>query len=395
MKITGVRYHKVNIPFEAPLLWSGGVSRAWTRVIVRMETDEGIEGIAETVGWDATIVQLEALKHFFIGEDPFDREKILKNFWYVPTYQGMSGKYAIQALETCCWDIMGKATNRPLCQLLGGKVRTKIPTIAYIFYRERTPDGKAGERTAEEIVEHTRELVEMYGFRTIKMKGGVYPPEEEYETTAALREAFPDHRIRFDPNSLWSVETAIRIGRKFEELDLEWCEDLVWGIEGMSRARRDVPIPFATNMCSVQLDQLPVAIRNGAIDVQLLDVHDWGGITNTMKAAATCQTFQIGTGFHSGGEAGVSTALYLQLSAALPTLPYAIDAHYHHQTADVLAEKLPIVDGCFTLPEGPGLGVELDPDRLAHLEKLNQEQGDLVFYGDIDIREEPRYMGMW
>jgi glucarate dehydratase len=395
MRITGVSWHKVNIPFEAPLLWSGGVSRAWTRVIVRMRTDEGIEGIAETVGWDATIVQLEALKDFFIGEDPFDREKILKNFWYVPTYQGMSGKYAIQALETCCWDIMGKAVDRPLCQLLGGKLRTRIPTIAYIFYRERTPDGRAGERTAEEIVEHTRELVETHGFRTLKMKGGVYDPDEEYRTTAALREAFPDHKLRFDPNSLWTVETGLRVGRKLQELDLEWCEDLVWGLEGMSRLRKDLQVPFATNMCCVQLDQLAPAIRMGAIDVQLLDVHDWSGITATMKAAATCQTFQIGTGFHSGGEAGISTALYLQLSAAFPTLPYAIDSHYHHQTEDVITQPFEYVDGCFDLPDGPGLGVEIDEDRLAHLEKRNAQDGDLVFYGDLETRAEPRYMGMW
>jgi glucarate dehydratase len=394
MRITGVQFHKINIPFEAPMLWSGGVNRSWTRIVVRMQTDEGIEGIAETCGGDATLVQLEAVKEFFVGEDPFDRERILKNCWYLPTYQGNSGKYAMQALETACWDIMGKAAGRPICQLLGGRMRTEIPMIAYMFYRLPGPDGRGGEQTTEAMVEHTREIVERTGVGTIKLKGGVFEPDVEYACTVALREAFPDAQLRFDPNSLWSVETAIRYGRRFEELDLEWYEDPVWGIEGMSRVANVLDLPLATNMCTLQLDQIPQTIRLGAIDIQLLDPADWGGITNTMKAAATYQVFQVGLGMHSGGEAGISTALQLQIAAALPVLPYAIDSHYHHQTEDVITTPHAYVDGCFRLPEGPGLGVELDLDQLEKLERLNEREGDLLFYGHED-RTQPRFMGMW
>ena len=395
MKITGVRYHKINIPFEAPMLWSGGVNRSWTRVVVRMQTDEGIEGIAETCGGEATLVQLHALEGYFLGEDPFDRERILKNFWYVPTYQGNTGKYAICALETACFDIMGKAAGRPLCQLLAARHRTRIPMIAYMFFRLLGPDGQGGERTAEALVATTKELVSHTGLGTIKIKGGVFPPDVEYEATVAFREAFPEAKLRFDPNSLWSVETAIRIGKKMEELALEFYEDPVWGIEGMSRVRAKVAIPLATNMCTLALDEIPQAIRLGAIDVQLLDPHDWGGITATMKASAAYQVFQIGLGFHSGGEAGISTALQLQLAAALPVLPYAVDSHYHHQTADVITKPFRYLDGCFELPDGPGLGVEIDEDQLARLEELNETEGDLVFYGDERLRADPRYMGMW
>ena len=228
MKITGVRYHKINVPFEAPM-WSGGVNRSWTRIVVRMQTDEGIEGIAETSGGDATLLQLRAIEGYFLGEDPFDRERILKNFWYLPTYQGNTGKYAIQALETACLDIMGKACGRPLCQLLGGRMRTEIPMIAYMFYRLPGPNGRGGEQSAEGLVEATREIVERTGVRTIKLKGGVYEPEEEYRCAAMLREVFPQHELRFDPNSLWSVETSIRYGRRFEELGFQFYEDRAGG----------------------------------------------------------------------------------------------------------------------------------------------------------------------
>lgn len=209
-----------------------------------------------------------------------------------------------------------------------------------------------------------------------------------------LREAFPEHRLRFDPNSLWSVETSIRYGRRFEELDLEFYEDPCWGIEGMSRVAHALDLPLATNMCTLDLDEIPQTIRLGAIDVMLLDPCDWGGVGAFQRAAAVFQVFQVGIGMHSGGEAGISTALQVQLAAALPVLPYAIDSHYHHQTEDVITEPWTYVDGCFRVPEGPGLGVEIDEEKLQKLERLNEGEGDLVFYGHED-RGEPRYMGIW
>jgi glucarate dehydratase len=396
LRISQIEYVKVNIPFEAPLRWAGGVEDGWTRCIIRMRTDDGLEGIGETQGGLPTLVQLEALKDYFLGEDPFDLERILKKTWFVPFYHGTTGRLAISGLEMCCWDIMGKAVNRPVCQLLGGKLRTQIPFAAYIFYRHRAKDGSGGETTPEEIVKHTRELVDRYGFRTIKLKGGVLPPHEEFATVAELRDAFPDHKLRFDPNGLWSVETAIRLGKKFESLELEYYEDPVWGIEGMSRARRDVRIPFATNMCVTNLDQLPIGIRTGAIDVLLGDCQEWGGILVTKKAAHTCQTFQIGFNLHSGGECGVSTAAYLHIAASLPVLPYALDSHYHHQTADVIRNPPAYVDGCFTLPEGPGLGVDLDDDRLAELQEANQRDGDILIYAPEDGQHlDPPFQGQW
>jgi glucarate dehydratase len=396
MRIAEVELHKVNIPFEAPLRWSGGVEDGWTRCILRMRTDDGLEGIGETLGGTSTMVQLDALKGEFIGEDPFDLERILKKCWWVPFYHGTTGRLAIAGLEMCCWDIMGKAAGRPLCQLLGGRLRTHIPFAAYLFYRHRAKDGRGGESSPEEMVAHCQDLVARHGFRSIKLKGGVFPPEHEYQTTAALREAFPEHPLRFDPNGLWSVETGIRMGHKFEQLNLEYYEDPVWGIEGMSRVRKDVSIPFATNMCVTNMDQLPIGIRMGAIDVLLGDCQEWGGILVTKKAAATCQAFQIGFNLHSGGECGVSTAAYLQVAASLPVLPYAVDSHYHHQTDDVIKKPHRYVDGGFALPEGPGLGVELDVDKLAELEERNRRDGDILIYAlDEEQRRNPPFQGQW
>jgi glucarate dehydratase len=382
MRVTDIAIHTVNIPLEAPTLWIGGVSRSWTRTIVRMRTDEGIEGIAETGGGDGTRRQLELLKEAFVGADPFDRQKILAPLWYLPGHEGLNGVHAVQALETACLDIIGKALDRPLCELLGGRLREHVPAVAYVMYRLHAPDGRGGERSPEQIVEHAQELVESLGVRTIKLKGGVLEPDEELAAVRALRATFPNHRLRFDPNALWSTATAVRIGRQLEELELEWYEDPAPGLEAIARVRQAVRIPIATNMYAIGLDQLGSAIRSRAIDVELLDLQDWGGTGAATKGAATCEAFGIGVGLHSHGEAGIFTALCLHVAAALPTLPYAIDSFYHHQPEDLITMPHCYVDGCFRVPIGPGLGVEIDEDKLRYLERLNQEEGDRSWYNE-------------
>lgn len=390
MRIRDISCHRVLIPIEAPIVWIDGVDSALARTIVRLRTDDGIEGIAETSGDDATYSQLQALSNLFIGKSPFDRGSILARLWQIPTSHGTSGKHAIQALETACWDIIGKAIGQPLYRLLGGKLRSTVPVIGYLYYRVDLESRRARERSPESVVEYARHLVERHGFKTLKKKGGVFAPDEELMTMRSLRDAFPQHQLRFDPNAFWSVETAVRIGRQLEELSLEWYEDPTWGIEGMSRARRDVRIPFATNMCCLQLDQLPVAIRAGAFDVQLLDIDDWGGLTTSLKAAATCETFQIGVGTHSTGEAGVATALYLHLAASLFSFPHAMDSHYHHQMMDVITEPHQYIDGQMAVPDGPGLGVEVDEDALRHLEQLFNAGAAKI----VDPADGPRRPGL-
>lgn len=356
-----------------------------------MRTDDGIEGIAETSGDDATYAQLHALKHLFIGKSPFDRQQILSTLWVVPTQHGTSGKHAIQALESACWDIVGKALDQPLHRMLGGKLRSTVPMIAYVHPRVEIAGGRALGRDSAEVVDYATRLVEAYGFGTIKVKGGVFSPNEELKTMRALRVAFPGHELRFDPNALWSVETAIRIGRELEGLSLEWYEDPAWGIEGMRRTRRKVRIPLATNMCCLQLDQLPVAIRANAFDIELLDIDDWGGLTATLKAAAACEVFQVGVGLHSSGEAGIGTALRLQVAAALPTLPHAMDSYYHHQTMDVITVPHHYADGAMAVPDGPGLGVEIDSEQLRRLEALYTAGAHVV----EDPTTGPRYPGLY
>jgi glucarate dehydratase len=147
--------------------------------------------------------------------------------------------------------------------------------------------------------------------------------------------------------------------------------------------RENTPIPLATNTVVVNFEQLAANVRDPAVDVILLDTTFWGGIRPCVKAAAVCETFQLGVAVHSSGELGVQLATMLHLGAVLPNLDHAADAHYHHLTDDVIAGgKLSYLDGAIAVPDGPGLGVRLDRDKVARYAELYRELGDYPYDRD-------------
>lgn len=377
MKIVDLKTTPVTVPMEAPLRWSLGVERGTTRTILEVTTDEGIVGIGETYGGASTAGALQSLREMVVGTDPFEFEKTLKRLQvFCISYETFIAPHVTAALDMACLDIVGKSLNRPVCSLLGGKHRDLVPFSAYLFYRYPSSDGKGGEDSPEKLRDHALLLVEQYGFEALKFKGGVLPPKQELRSLKLLREAFPDLLIRFDPNAAWSVSTSINTLRRMMEYDLEYAEDPTWGIEGMGLVRRDVPVPLATNMCVINFDQIPLGVRTRCIDIILSDVHYWGGLIANKRLAGVCETFQIGLGMHSDRELGVSTAAQVHLAAALPYISYACDSHYHHQADDIITRPFKYQDGCFAVPSGPGLGVELDREKLEKYARLHEEQGE-------------------
>lgn len=386
MKITDIRVTPVTIPMEAPLRWSMGVERGTTRGIIEVLTDEGIVGIGETYGGNAVEHAIHVAKPYILGLDP--SEITLLNYKlgvFCVGYETAVPAVVRAGIEMAALDAAGKAINRPVYSLLGGKVRDKIETAAYIFYRYKDESGRiGGEDSPKSIVERTQELVERYGFQALKLKGGVYKPALEFEAIRRLRDRFPDSRLRWDPNAAWSVETSIRLSQKLlaEGIDLEYLEDPTWNLEGMSQVRKAAPIPLATNMCLVSPEHLAPGIRMRSVDVILSDVHFWGGFQQNRKLAAVCEAFQIGLGMHSDRELGISTAAMLHLAASTPGLTYAIDSHYHDQTDDVISEPFTYVDGFLPVPSGPGLGVTVDWDKVKKYHRLYLEQGQVNEFYD-------------
>ncbi len=389
MKISRIKVTVVNVPFVAPIRWSGGANEDWTRLIIEMETDDGLVGLGETLGGTVTKALIETeIAPMFLGESPFDVERMLSKATFVPLYYGKCGYCAVAGLEVACYDLMGKATGLPVCRLIGGRLREEIPFAAYVYHRNADREGKHRVDTTEEVVARAEELVGTYGFKAIKYKGGVKTPGEEIENLRALRARFPGLKLRYDPQAIYSPATAIRIGKAIEPLDLEYYEDPCWGNVAMARVRDKVSIPMATNMCVIDLDSAAEGLKLGSVDVILGDIFEWGGITAIMKLKGACEMFQINLNYHSAGELGIATAAYLHVAAATPALPHALDTHATELVGEVIRPGVIELTehGTMRVPDGPGLGVELDPDRLAAAAEAHARSGDKSVFAEDDAR---------
>src|SRR5690606_2956879 len=221
--------------------------------------------------------------------------------------------------------------------------------------------------------DEARSLKERYGFSVHKLKGGVFDPDYELECFRALAEATDGDLLRYDPNAALSVAEARRFGAAIRDLPNDYYEDPTWGLGGL-RQLRDLGLQIATNTVVINFEQLAANVLDRAVDVVLLDTTFWGGIRACVKAATVCDTFQLGVSVQSSGELGIQRATMLHLGAALPNLDRAADAHYHHLEDDVIAGGMfQYVDGAIAVPDGPGLGVQLDRDKVAQYAELYRE----------------------
>ena len=386
--IVDVRATTVAVPLEAPLRHANGSHWGrFVRTIVEVETDDGLIGLGELGGGGSSAeAAILGLKPYLVGHDPLQLELLR---WKIMNpvaslYNNRAQLHA--ALEFACLDLAGQKLGVRACDLLGGAVREKIPFASYLFYRSRNAQtGAGGETSAEQMVNHARALTEQYGFKTHKLKGGVFPPDHDIEVYRALAAAFPTSRLRLDPNSAWSVEESVRVARAIEDLNNDYLEDFTFGLEGMRRLRSLVKTPTSTNTVVINLEQLAACIRLEAVDVILLDTTFWGGLRQAYKAGQVLETFQWGASVHSSGELGIQLSTMLHLGAALPNLSFAADAHYHHLLDDVIeGGKLECRDGCFTLPSGPGLGVTLDRDKVAQYAEHYREVGGYSYDRDLE-----------
>lgn len=385
MKITDVKATTVTVPLEAPLRHANGCHWGrFVRTIVQVETDEGLVGLGEMGGGGESAEQaILGLKPYLVGHDPFQLEALRFKICN-PTASLYNNRTQLHAaIEFACLDLMGKKLGLPLHALLGGKLRDRVPFASYLFFRYPDREGRGEVRTVEQLVQHAKELKEKCGFTTHKLKGGVFPPAYELECYRALAAAFPNDRLRYDPNAALSVEDAIRWAQAIEGLNNDYLEDPTFGLHGMRRLRPFTRVPLATNTVVVNFEQLAANLLDLAVDVILLDTTFWGGIRSCIKAAGVCETFQMGVAVHSSGELGIQLATMLHLGAVLPNLTFAADAHYHHLKDDIIkGGPLRYEGGSIAVPDGPGLGVELDPDKLEQYSELYKERGGYPYDRD-------------
>jgi glucarate dehydratase len=401
MRIADLRVHPIAFA-DPPLRSSYGLHAPYAlRTILELESDEGVVGISETHGSESMLDGFRALRPRLLGSDPYRLARVLPHLveddpegtssdrsqtYLVPGENPLDvGARLYSALEIACLDLIGKTVGRPVCDLLGGRVRDAVPFSAYPFFKHAGgggagPDMRRDEYgealTPEALVRQVQQMMATYGFRELKFKAGVLEPEVEIETMRQLRRALgPQVPLRLDPNCAWSVETSVRVGAALaEELsDGGYLEDPTAGLVGLAEVRRrlraeGLEIPLASNVSVTSFADLPECLRRDAVQIVLCDVHYWGGFRQVQHLGKLCRTFGLGLSMHSNSHLGVSLMAMAHAAAVTPHLTYACDTHYPWANAQdevVLGGRVPIRDGVLVIPEKPGLGVELDPDQLA------------------------------
>ncbi len=385
MRIRDIRATTVTVPLEAPLRHANGCHWGrFVRTIVEVETDNGLVGLGEMGGGgESAEAAFRAMKPYLDGHDPARIEELRFRIANPTASLYNNRTQLLAALDFACLDILGQAWGVPVSEILGGRLRDRVPFASYCFFRYANSGGEGEVRTLEQMVEHARALKGRFGFTSHKLKGGVFPPDYELEVYRALAAAFPGDRLRFDPNAVWSTEQAIRFGQAIEGLRNDYLEDPVYGLNGMRRTRDMVRVPLATNTVVVNFEQLAANALDRAVDVILLDTTFWGGIRACVKAAGVCETFQLGVAVHSSGELGIQLATMLHLGAVIPNLSFAADAHYHHLTDDIIeGGPMRYECGSIAVPTAPGLGVKLDREKVRQYAELYRRLGPYPYDQD-------------
>jgi len=359
MKITKVEAYLVRVKFFGPALpyaWRGGERTGAESLLIAISTDEGIEGWGETsphlpAGPAKAFVE-SACASLIVGEDPLDLNRLTGKVLDLGSPEVAAG------IEMALWDIAGKAWDLPLCKLLGGPLRETVPLTACMGIKE-----------PEEAAETAREYVAQ-GFRTVKTKGG-REIRQDLEVIRAIREAVgPEVQVRLDANQGYSPDQGLRLMKELEPYDVQFfeqpCRKDLWKETAELRLRTRVPV--ALDEGADTPEELLRAIELGALDVAVVDFPPAGGILRVRGMAAMAEAAGIPLVMGSAHEMGVKTAAMLHVVASTPAFTYANDSTYYVQENDVLTEPLRVVDGALEVPMRPGLGVEVDREKVREYE---------------------------
>jgi glucarate dehydratase len=382
---------------------SGAHAPLFTRNLVTLTDSAGHTGVGEVPGGEAIRFTLVEAQPLVVGQSIAAYNNILDSVSRrfadrdsggrgLQTFDQRTTIHAVTALEAALLDLLGQFLGVPVAALLGeGQQRKAVDVLGYLFYvgdRNKTdlPYAAAPDAaddwlrlrheealTVDAIVRLAEAAQARYGFRDFKLKGGVCAGTEEMAAVAALAARFPEARITIDPNGAWSLREAVALCRGQRDV-LAYAEDPC-GAEGgysgrevMAEFRRATGLPTASNMICTDWRQLGHAIQLHSVDIPLADPHFWT-MRGSVRVAQLCHEWGLTWGSHSNNHFDVSLAMFTHVAAAAPGKITAIDTHWIWQDGQRLTrEPLRIVGGRISVPDTPGLGVELD---MAEVEKAN------------------------
>lgn len=389
---------------------SGAHGPFFTRNIVIITDSEGRTGLGEVPGGEAIRSTIEEAGTLINGAPVAKYRSLLRQISSrfadrdkggrgAQTFDLRTTVHAVTAVESALLDLHGQHLGVPVAELLGdGQQRDAVPMLGYLFYVGnpdatdlpylREPQGaddwekirREEAMTPEAVVRLAEAAQKRYGFKDFKLKGGVQQGDAEVDAVIALKERFPDARITLDPNGGWLLEDAIRLGKRMRGV-VAYAEDPCGsegrfsGREVMSEFRRATGLQTATNMIATDWREMSHAVRTNAVDIPLADPHFWT-MSGSVRVAQLCNEFGLTWGSHSNNHFDISLAMFTQVGAAAPGEITALDTHWIWQDGQGLTEEpLQIREGQIEVPQRPGLGVELNRERVNEAHELYLEHG--------------------
>ncbi len=375
MKIVDIKTTVVNVPMKPQWLSSLGIAKGTTRTIIKVLTDDGITGLGEAP-FDSTKKTIdEELRPVLLGEDPFNLElifsKCLPSAGSIGSFILAEGTKVIatSGIEIALLDIIGKSIKRPAYDLLGGKYRERIPFVEYFapWYEEE----QARSSGPKDIQQFCAERIKYFDGKVLEGKVGIFSPKIDIEMVRAIRESIGyDINLRIDANMAWSLSTAIKTIKAMEKYELENVEEPTKSLYSMEKVKEKTSVPLSTHSLDI-----PRIVETNAADNIACDFHGAGGILRTKKLVAIAEAYDLGFWLRSDGELGISTAAMLHLVASTPYMSYPNQSLIHYLTDDIIKNKFLLQGGCIEVPKKPGLGVEIDEDKVKLYEELYRKEG--------------------
>jgi D-galactarolactone cycloisomerase len=371
MRIVDLKTHILSTELQEPFAFSMGWVGRRSAVLVELSTDAGVSGWGEALCHGlqppqiaAAIVQ-HALRPIVIGQDPFDVDVIWERMYNGTRPFGQKGAVpnAMSAVDIAIWDCLGRALGKPVHKLLGGAYRTQVQPYATGFYRR-----PGGDYPAEACAEARRHLAS--GFTALKLKIG-FGVEEDEACVHAVREAIgPTPRLMVDANHAYSVGAARRLLKAIEPARIHWFEEPISpeDIDGYAELKSLTDIHLAAGENEFTKIGFRPWIARRAVDILQPDLCSAGGFTECRKIAALAQAWHLPVVPHVWGS-GVGLAASLQFIATLPPAPLALqpsepmleyDQSSHPFRQDLIHGTIGMVDGLVRIPDGPGLGIEVN-----------------------------------
>jgi glucarate dehydratase len=385
---------------------SGAHAPYFVRNIVILTDDAGNTGVGEAPGGDGIRQVLEESRTLLIGRSIASYNAILNEVRQRFSDRDVHGRgqqtfdlrvtvHAITVIECALLDLLGQFLGLPVAALLGeGQQRTSVPVLGYLFFIGNSKNTDLSYRsiaesaasdwfrlrdeealTTDAIMRLAESAQAQYGFNDFKLKGGVFAGEQEMEVVEALAHRFPKARITLDPNGAWSLKDAVALCKDKQDV-LAYAEDPCGAEQGLSgreimaEFRQATGLPTATNMIATDWRELKHAIQLHAIDIPLADPHFWT-MQGSVRVAQTCRDSGLTWGSHSNSHFDISLAMFTHVAAAAPGAITPIDTHWIWQDGQFLTKNpLSIQAGSIAVPQGSGLGVDLDIEAVERAHTL-------------------------